>query len=160
MKKILTLCIVHQHPKVLLGMKKRGFGVGRWNGFGGKVEEDESIEQAAIRELEEESGIKALSSEKIGILNFSFQEFPEDLEMHIFSVNNFEGDPIESEEMKPEWFFLDEIPFTQMWSSDLHWWPLFLSGKKFKGNFLFDKPSTKEYSAKIIRHEIQEVDII
>jgi hypothetical protein len=38
MKKLLTLCIVHQNDKVLLGMKKRGFGMGRWNGFGGKVE--------------------------------------------------------------------------------------------------------------------------
>ncbi len=26
MKKILTLCIIHQNDKVLLGMKKRGFG--------------------------------------------------------------------------------------------------------------------------------------
>ncbi len=42
---------------VLLGMKKRGFGAGKWNGFGGKVEKGESNTQAAIRELEEESGI-------------------------------------------------------------------------------------------------------
>ena len=39
MKKLLTLTIIYQHPKVLLGMKKRGFGAGRWNGFGGKVED-------------------------------------------------------------------------------------------------------------------------
>jgi len=32
-------------------MKKRGFGQGKWNGFGGKVEPNESIEQAAIREM-------------------------------------------------------------------------------------------------------------
>jgi hypothetical protein len=36
MKKILTLCIPIKNNKVLLGMKKRGFGVGRWNGFGGE----------------------------------------------------------------------------------------------------------------------------
>ena len=28
MKKLLTLCVIHEHPRVLLGMKKRGFGVG------------------------------------------------------------------------------------------------------------------------------------
>jgi hypothetical protein len=28
---------MHQNENVLLGMKKRGFGQGRWNGFGGKV---------------------------------------------------------------------------------------------------------------------------
>lgn len=44
---------------VMMGMKKRGFGVGKWNGFGGKVEAGESNEQAAIRELEEESSVVA-----------------------------------------------------------------------------------------------------
>lgn len=47
--KILTLVLVHDATKVLLGMKKRGFGVGRWNGFGGKVEPNETIEEAAKR---------------------------------------------------------------------------------------------------------------
>jgi 8-oxo-dGTP diphosphatase/2-hydroxy-dATP diphosphatase len=30
-------------------MKKRGFGVGRWNGFGGKVEKQETILDEAKR---------------------------------------------------------------------------------------------------------------
>lgn len=47
--KILTLVLVHNAKQVLLGMKKRGFGVGRWNGFGGKVEQNESIVEAAKR---------------------------------------------------------------------------------------------------------------
>lgn len=38
-------------------MKKRGFGVGKWNGYGGKLDEGESIERCAIRELEEECSI-------------------------------------------------------------------------------------------------------
>ncbi|MEK7165153.1 MAG: DNA mismatch repair protein MutT, partial [Patescibacteria group bacterium] len=42
MQKVLTLCIVHQNEKVLLGMKKRGFGAGRWNGFGGKLQDGET----------------------------------------------------------------------------------------------------------------------
>lgn len=49
--KLLTLLFV-LHPdskQVLLGYKKRGFGNGRWNGFGGKVESNESIETAAVR---------------------------------------------------------------------------------------------------------------
>jgi 8-oxo-dGTP pyrophosphatase MutT (NUDIX family) len=44
---------------VMMGMKKRGFGTGKWNGFGGKVEAGESNEGAAIRELEEESSVVA-----------------------------------------------------------------------------------------------------
>ncbi len=64
MKKLLTLCIVHQHPRVLLGMKKRGFGIGHWNGFGGKVEEGESIEEAAKREVKEEAAEECYFREK------------------------------------------------------------------------------------------------
>jgi len=45
-KKILTLMMImkktnpNSYPKVLLGMKKKGFGEGKWNGFGGKVEKN------------------------------------------------------------------------------------------------------------------------
>ena len=47
--KLLTLLFVLKPGQVLLGLKKRGFGEGRWNGFGGKVQPDEAIEEAAIR---------------------------------------------------------------------------------------------------------------
>lgn len=45
--KLLTLVLVVQPGRVLLGMKKRGFGAGKWNGFGGKVQPGETIEEAA-----------------------------------------------------------------------------------------------------------------
>jgi 8-oxo-dGTP pyrophosphatase MutT (NUDIX family) len=41
--------MIHQANRVLLGMKKRGFGKNWYNGFGGKVEKNESIFEAAIR---------------------------------------------------------------------------------------------------------------
>ncbi len=134
----MTLCIVHNHSQILLGMKKRGFGMGRWNGFGGKVEKGETIEEAAVREIKEEAGIEIEQKlEKIGILNFEFQGNPEILEVHIFRGEKFNGQPIESEEMKPQWFHIDEIPYSEMWPDDIHWIPLFLERKKFKGKFLF-----------------------
>jgi len=69
MEKLLTtLVIIHRHPKILLGMKKRGFGAGRWNGFGGKVSGGETIEEAAKREIAEEAGIKVENLDKIGII--------------------------------------------------------------------------------------------
>ncbi len=133
----LTLCIIHEHPRVLLGMKKRGFGAGRWNGFGGKLKEGETIEDAAKREVLEEISVVARDLEKRGIIEFEFQGNPEILEVHIFRVNGFSGTPKESEEMKPEWFHVDQIPYEAMWPDDVFWLPLFLKGKKFKGRFLF-----------------------
>ena len=47
----LQLAIVQQGGRLLLGLKKTGFGAGYYNGFGGKVEPGESIEEAAYREV-------------------------------------------------------------------------------------------------------------
>lgn len=156
-KKLLTLCIIHQDTKILLGMKKIGFGAGRWNGFGGKVEPGETIEAAAAREVREEAGIEVVDMRKAGILEFEFEHDPKILEVHIFNAMTFSGELVESDEMKSEWFDIDKIPYGKMWSDDRFWLPLLLQGKKFTGKFLFDKPSTAEYSAKILKEKLQEV---
>jgi len=53
-----TLCFLINENKILLGMKKRGFGQGKYNGFGGKPQSNETILEAAVREMQEESNIK------------------------------------------------------------------------------------------------------
>jgi len=151
MKKLLTLCIVHNDKEALLGMKKRGFGKDRWNGFGGKVKEGESVEEAAKREMEEEAGIIALNFKKRGILSFKFENQPEILEVHVFSATDFSGQPVETEEMKPQWFKIDRIPYDQMWPDDKYWLPLLLNGKNFQGNFYFLDNDT------LLRHQLREI---
>lgn len=56
--KPLTLLLLKDvaENKVLLGYKKRGFGEGKWNGFGGKLEPGETVAEAALREMKEVSG--------------------------------------------------------------------------------------------------------
>jgi 8-oxo-dGTP diphosphatase/2-hydroxy-dATP diphosphatase len=152
MTKLLTLCIAHQDGKVLLGMKKRGFGQGRWNGFGGKVEAGETVEQAARREVQEEVGLSSLSLRKRGVLTFEFENDPELLEVHVFKITEFRGRPTESEEMRPEWFVQTKIPFEQMWPDDKFWMPLFLRDKFFRGRFMLKDHNT------ILKQELEEVD--
>lgn len=158
MKKLLTLCLVEKENQILLGMKKRGFGEGHFNGFGGKVEANETIEAATTRELFEEVGLTALSLEKIGILEFTFESDPTlELQMHIFKTNEFEGTPLESDEMSPQWFTVDTIPYQQMWTSDVKWFPLFLSKQKFTGAFRFDKPASSTHTAVILEETLTPV---
>ncbi len=159
MKKLLTLCIIHQDGKVLLGMKKRGFGVGKWNGFGGKVEAGEAIEDAAKRELFEEVGLNALDLQKLGVLDFSWaasakasaSQAGQVLQVHIFKCTKFDGQPMEGEEMKPQWFLVSEIPFEKMWSNDKYFYPLFLENKKFEGRFVFGEGDD------ILEYELHEI---
>lgn len=35
-----TLCLLKRDNKILLAMKKRGFGKGKYNGIGGKIEKN------------------------------------------------------------------------------------------------------------------------
>jgi 8-oxo-dGTP pyrophosphatase MutT (NUDIX family) len=136
-----TLCLVAGKDRILLGMKKRGFGSGKYNGFGGKPKKGESLEQAASRELVEEVGIRAGKMRKVAELAFLFPHVPAekkwDQTMHVFLVEEWEGKPEESGEMKPEWFPFEKIPFGRMWQDDRHWLPLVLKGKKVKGRFVF-----------------------
>jgi len=154
MAKVMTLGFILTNEDILLGMKKRGFGAGRWNGFGGKVHEGETIEEALIREFEEECEVKILGNVKIGIINFEFPTKQETLEVHIFKILEYEGMPKETEEMKPQWFKISQIPYKSMWSDDPYWMPLFLKEKKFTGHILFDE---KE---QVLKSEIKETDKI
>ncbi|MFA6193566.1 MAG: 8-oxo-dGTP diphosphatase [Parcubacteria group bacterium] len=149
--KITTLCLVYEHPRLLLGLKKRGFGEGRWNGYGGKVDPGETIEESLVREMQEECGLTPTKFEKRATMYFEFKGYPEIVEVNVFSIDGYDGELIETEEMKPKWFDVNDLPWKDMWPDDLHWYPLFFAGKKFEGNFLFDGQNT------IIQHELEEV---
>jgi len=140
--KVLTLCIPRRGGRVLLGMKKRGFGSGRWNGFGGKVEPGEMIDDAAVRECFEEACIEVTSMEKVGHLRFTFVGDPVAFDVHVYRVDAWTGEPAETDEMAPEWFTEGSIPFDTMWPDDQHWFPRFLAGEKFLGEFAYDGPDT------------------
>lgn len=71
---IKTLCLLKKDHELLLAMKRRDWGTGRWNGPGGKPDEGESIEQAAIRETEEEVKVTPLSLRKTAHLYFTFDK--------------------------------------------------------------------------------------
>jgi len=134
-----TLVIIQKGDQVLMGMKKLGFGAGWWNGFGGKIEKDESPEQGAIREVKEEVGLDVSSVKARGIIDFTFEGEEDIHQVHLFECHNFNGVPQETEEMKPQWFNIAEIPYEKMWDADRTWFPLYWEGKDINGTFNFTK---------------------
>lgn len=126
--------------KILLGQKKQGFGVGKWNGFGGKIEDNETVLECAVRELREEAGLKTQKENLVwaGRIDFIFEEQPNlDHPVDIYLTWEWEGQLVETDEMKPKWFFAHEIPFSSMWEDDIHWIPKMLVGEKFTGKCIF-----------------------
>jgi len=150
-----TLCFLIRKDckEILLAMKKRGFAEGKWNGTGGKRNGEETIEETAKRETLEEIGVKIQSMQKVAVLHFYFpsdsEKFLWNQDVHVYLVEDWIGDPTESEEMKPKWFNVKNIPFSDMWEDDIHWLPLVLQGKEIIGYFAFDEKE-KMIAKKII----------
>ncbi len=100
---------------ILLGYKKRGFGKGKYNGYGGKLEVGETPDIAAVRELQEESHLVA----KVEDLKYAAILYGSVYRCHVYLLHNWDGEyPIETEEMSPHWFPYSQIPWHMMWESD------------------------------------------
>ena len=131
-----------RNGKVLLGIKKRGFGEGKLVSPGGKVDPGETVMQAAIRECEEESGVKVRSCKEVARVIFRdlyYKGEPETDEMYAFISEDFEGEPIETDELIPEWFPLDDLPFNRMWADAQHWMPDAMRGRKVDSFFRYNE---------------------
>jgi 8-oxo-dGTP diphosphatase / 2-hydroxy-dATP diphosphatase len=134
----MTLVLLYESAakRVLLAMKKRGFGEGRWNGYGGKVQEGEAVPVSAARELEEEAGISGISLTPAGLMHFEFPAEEKLLEVHLFRNSGFTGTAVETDEMRPQWFNFDDVPYSQMWPDDKIWLPEFLAGRDIEARFV------------------------
>lgn len=151
--KQLTLLFLIRENQVLLAMKKRGFGAGRWNGVGGKLDEGETIEQALVRECQEEIEVTPISYRKMAEIIFDEQHqgSKNTLQVHVFTSDIWQGEPAETEEMAPKWFDLNSIPYDDMWPDDPYWLPLILAGQKIRAEFELDA------NDQIAKKSVQEV---
>ena len=132
-----NLLFVVREDQILLIRKKRGFGAGKINGPGGKVDPGETPLQSALRETFEELGIRPLGTEQRGELHFQFRD-GYSLYCTVFLARDFTGDPQETDEAVPLWTPLHAIPYDEMWADDRHWLPLLIRGAHFSGYFEFD----------------------
>lgn len=103
---------VFQGDKILLGKRKGAHGGGEWAFPGGHLEFGESVEECAMRELAEETGLKALAVQTNG---WSSDVFDGDKHyITLFAtVSRFEGEiqllePHKCEEW--QWFSKDALP--------------------------------------------------
>jgi 8-oxo-dGTP diphosphatase len=130
------LCLIRRQQEdgaeVLLGLKKTGFGAGKWVGLGGHIEEGEKPEAAAVREVLEESGlvVSADSLQHMASIEFLFPfRRSWDQTAQVYVTWAFEGEPAESDEVSPQWFAEDELPFGLMWDDAKYWLPAVLAGQ-------------------------------
>ncbi|GGP19619.1 hypothetical protein GCM10007981_04030 [Thermocladium modestius] len=152
-----VLVYIIRGGEVLLIEKKRGLGAGYINGVGGKVEPGEGVCDAAVRETREEVGLTPLGLRWRGLLEFWNWESGsvESVHfVHLFTASGFEGAPSESDEARPAWFKLSEIPYGRMWEDDKLWFPLMLGGgAPIYGRFVFE-------GWRLRRHQLIRLDAV
>ncbi|MEY2640870.1 MAG: hypothetical protein RL150_263 [Candidatus Parcubacteria bacterium] len=120
--------------QVLLAKKRRKIGVGLWNGWGGKVEKDDtSVRAAAARELFDEARLHVdpAALDYRGKVTFYNKDAAMPVVVvHLFLATEWSGEvTVEETEMSdPTWWPIKELPFDEMPASDYDWLPLILDG--------------------------------
>ncbi|MEE2829818.1 MAG: 8-oxo-dGTP diphosphatase [Myxococcota bacterium] len=143
-----TLLFVIRRGEVLLIHKKRGLGAGKINGPGGRIEAGETAAECAVREVEEELGIRAIDPEWCGEHHFQFVD-GYGLQVQVFKTDRFEGEPIETDEAIPLWVPIDAVPYDSMWADDRHWFPHLFAGRPFRGFYIFDGDAMLDLSIEL-----------
>lgn len=141
-----------KNGQVLLGLRKKvswGLGENLVSGIGGKVGDtpeiaNETNEEALVREFWEEIGITPTKFENMGKVRFIFPNKPKwNSVVQIYNINEWKGEPVETEVILPIWYQIDNLPFAQMWDDGQYWTPEVLAGEKVEMIFLYDEAGKK-----------------
>lgn len=156
-----TLALILNGNKVLLGEKKRGFAQGTFNGIGGKQDPGETIDEAMVRETQEEIGVTPTGYKKVGnidFINILYKGERVDIHLHIYTCKGFVGKIEETDEMIPQWFEIDKVPYDKMLPDDAFWFPLVLDGKEIQGTITYgESPADTTRKITVLNEKEKEV---
>jgi 8-oxo-dGTP diphosphatase len=132
-----VLCFVFRSStssrEVLLGLKRTGFGTGRVVAIGGKIDGVETDLQAAVREVQEESGLQLRPSavRRLGRISWTFPAQPTwSMAATLFAAEGDGTTPVPCEEIEPRWYGVDSIPWDSMWKDAPYWLPSLLADEQ------------------------------
>lgn len=129
--------------EVLLMHRIKGLGQGLVSGIGGKVGDEEAFahetpDQALVREFQEEIGITPTRYRKVGRVRFIWTTKPKwSMDVAIYLIDEWHGEPIETDVAKPIWHKINDLPTQNMWEDNLYWVPRILDGEYVDAVFLY-----------------------
>jgi len=149
--KLATLCYLRKDNQTLMilrNKKDNDMHKGKWNGLGGKLEEGESPEECAIREIKEEAGYTIEEPTLKGVLTFpNFTGNDEDWYVFVFLATKFKGEELkESAEGDLKWINDSELLNLNLWAGDKIFLPLLNQQKFFSGKFVYENGKLVEHS--------------
>ena len=132
-----VLLYIKNQTQVCLGMKKRGLNQGKWTGIGGKLEPGEDWISAVIRETQEEISCQLAPHLLTWQAELTFHSPAGKWLVRVYLTSQPQLLPQESQEIKPQWFEIGHLPYSQMPRSDSLWLPAVLSQFWVKGSFYY-----------------------
>ena len=140
--KLATLCYVidkKTNSTLMLHRvkKENDYHEGKWNGLGGKFEIGESPEDCAIREIEEESGLRVKNVKMKGFITFPLFDKIEDWYVFLFTAADFEGELIDSPEGNLKWIPNEKLTEINLWDGDKVFIPWLFEDKFFSAKFIY-----------------------
>jgi 8-oxo-dGTP diphosphatase len=108
--------IEKHHQYLLIHKKKKDMNEGKYLGIGGKIESNESIVDALLRETYEETGLRLLNHRHRANIYFKSGMYQE--KMYLFTASIFEGNLSASPEGDLVWVDKTQIKSLPMWVGD------------------------------------------
>lgn len=127
-----VLCYLYKDNKYLMlyrNKERNDLNQGKWIGVGGHIEENESAENALIREVKEETGLTILQYQFRGELVFKNDDYEEI--MYLYTSDSFFGEIIDCDEGELHWVNKDQILKLNLWEGDRAFLPLLINTNKF-----------------------------
>jgi 8-oxo-dGTP diphosphatase len=118
--------------------KENDYHKGKWNGLGGKAEAGESPEECVLRELYEESGLKAKKIIMKGFITFPKFDSINDWHVFLFTVPEFEGELIDCNEGELEWVPNEKLTELNLWEGDKIFIPWLFEDRFFSAKFVYE----------------------
>ncbi len=81
----------------------------KWEFPGGKIKNDETNEEALIREINEELSINIINCEKLISYNFSYKDLNKWVFIYFYLVNNFSGKVLNNFHKELKWIEIKDI---------------------------------------------------
>ena len=128
-----TLCYIEKDGMWLMlhrNKKENDPNEGKWIGIGGKLEEGETPDECAKREVFEETGLTLTEFEPAGIVHFC-SEMWEDEDMYLYFATGFEGELAGTcDEGELKWVKKEDVDSLSVWEGDKYFLKKLLDGER------------------------------
>jgi 8-oxo-dGTP diphosphatase len=154
--KLATLCYVRHEGKTLMIhriKKENDMHAGKWNGLGGKLEQGETPEECACREVWEESGLKIENPRLRGFLTFPKFANDEDWYAFVFTAEHFSGELASSTEGFLQWIPDEQLLDLHLWEGDKMFLPWLDQERFFSAKFNYSGGQLIDYNVIFHPHE-------